>query len=294
MNNCVVNSLPHYNDSYIPNGTIVIQTLWTDESIVISVYSTRGKQGYSGTLLKSKLTATAEALETDASDFMVDIKLALCTPNGLPTFTYHLTSESFKFCKVTAAGLRLTYGEVDLVEQTDAVEQILLNSIKSNEEKQIQIDTLRLEIRQLNETYDCLKSALEKCVDEKVQMENVLMTKFAALLNAKKDKIVELEKTIRNRSTIAVDDDFESDGSDSDLDYSSQSHYREKSSIVASTSSNQSPDNVSVLAAIPKRRNQGTNETIKEASGPSGNVEEAKTQSMDIYERDTEVMLCDM
>lgn len=289
-----MNSLPHYNDSYIPNGTMVIQTLWTDELIEIRLYSTNGKLGYSGTLLKSKLIATADALETDAIEFIDDIKLALCTPNGLPSFTYHLSSESFKLCKLTEAGLRITYGIVDLAEQNDAIEKILMSSIKSNEEKQSQIVALRLEIGQLNETYNSMKLALERCVGEKVELENVLLTKFAALLNAKKNRIVQLEKAIKNRSPVTVDDDFESDGSDSDLDYSSQSHAREKGSVVASSSSNQTPNNESVVTVIPKRRNPASNETIKESSVVRGSVEETKTESMDIYERETEVMLCDM
>lgn len=289
----ITNLLPLHNDAYtlVPNTTMVIQTTWDDDSIAISLYITAERKGYMGTLLKSTLTRTANALELNVDDFITETKNALCTPHGLQDFTYHLNNCVFKLCKSTSEGFRIKYGELHLTECPDAIEKILINSIKSNESKEKQIQALHLEMQKMNEKFEEMKMTLDKVVEEKVHMENRLLTKFAALLNAKKQKIVELEKTIKNRSSIA-DDNFESDGSwDSDPDYSSQAYVREKS--PTSTISNQSAINNPFVAVVPKRHTIAiTNETIVE--GASGNVEEKKAESMDIYERDTEVLLDDM
>lgn len=302
MDNIVINSLPHHNDacSLVPNSKLIIQTIWNDESITVSM--SNDKIGYSGILLQSAIRTTANALELDVDEFMADVKNALCTPNGQPNFTYHLNRESktFKFCKATSRDVRITYGELQLAERPDAIDDILMNSIKSNEAKEHQIHTLRSEMQRMHATFNEMKIALEKCVEEKVQMENGLLTKFAALLNAKKGRIAELENSIKNRSFDVADDDFESDGSgDSDLDYSSQSCVRRKSPTIASPppASNQSVSNDSVVAMVPKRRNnkQVINETIVESNScDGGNDGPTKPESMDIYDRETEVLLDDM
>lgn len=137
MDNYTINSLPHHNNVHtlVPNSTIVIQTIWNDESIVFNLYASNEKKGYRGTLLKSTLTTTAIALELNVDEFMAESKKALCTQNGLPNFTYILDQSKFKFCKATDSGFRITFAEVPLDDRSDSVDDILMNSIRINQMK---------------------------------------------------------------------------------------------------------------------------------------------------------------
>lgn len=289
MDNCVIVTLPE---------DIIIQTIWSDECIRIGLV--KEKKGYSGTLSKSSLKTTANALELDFDDILAETKNALCTQNGFANFTYTFTndSNSFKFSKSTGA-FRITYGEVQLENKPDIITEILINSIKLNEKKERDINVMRSEMRRMDETFSEMKTALQRCVEEKTQIENTLLTKFAALLNAKKEKISELEAVIKNRSTVPVESDFESDGSgDSDVDYSSQTYVREK--VATPSTSKQSADD-SVIVVVPPKRSKGRqtlNEAIvDEVKNTSKDVTEAKItppNSMDIYEQETEVLFDDM
>lgn len=287
MNNCVINTLPHHDSS------IVIQTIWEEDSIKISLYLSYEKNGYRGTLLKSNITTAANVLELNVDEFMAETKKALCSPNGLPEFIYILDeSKTFKFCKSTEAGFRITYGKVQLEDCPDVVEEILMNSIRINQLKDQQIEQSHLFIRRTEDTFNEMKMALDKCVEEKNNLENELLTKFAALLNTKKEKIAELERAIKNGSEF-VDVDFESDGSgDSDPDYCSQIYARTREKSPAPTTSIQAANNDAVIV-IPKRskNKQIANETTV-------NVEDTRASntstSMDIYERETEMLLDDL
>lgn len=288
MDTCVINRIPHHNDAHslIANSSIVIQTVWSDQSVDITLYSTHNKRGFGGTLLKKSLESTANALELNVDNFLTESKEALCTPNGLADFTYILSNDGtkFKFCKLSE-GFRITYGEVNVNQRVDAVDEMLLNSIKLSETKDRNADALRADIRRMDESFNEMKLALAKCVEEKATMEMSLLTKFSALLNAKKDKIVELEAAIKCRpSTVA--DDFESDGSgDSDPDYCSQTFVREKGPEPSTSGLD--------ATIIPKRPKSKLNETTVQEpvveTKPTSNDE-----SMDVYDQETQLLLDDM
>lgn len=282
MENCVINTLPLHNNEHIriPDSAIIIQTIWRDD-VHINLFVRNERKGFGGTLRKSQSTSTAHQLEVNFEQFWEETKTALCTENGLPNFTYILerseASTTFKWVK--SAGFRVIYGEVDLDDRPDAVEKILLDSISVNAAKDLQITTMRADIQRMEEDFNAMKIALEKCVDEKNKLESELLRKFAALLNAKKQKIAELESAIKNRSTGAFDGCESGSGDDSDLDYCSQAYVREKS--PEPSTSIQVADTV----LVPKRSKikQTTNETIPDVVDPRNT-----TDSMDIYEQETQ------
>lgn len=305
MNNYAINSLPHHNNVHtlVPNSTIVIQTIWNDESIIISLYLANDKKGYRGVLLKSTLLTTANALELNVDEFMAESKKALCTQNGLPNFTYILDQSKFKFCKATDSGFRIAFAEVLLDDRSDSVEDMLMTSMRINQMKDEKIQQLNADIRRMDDTFVEMQMALEKCVEEKSSLESQLLTKFTALLNTKKEKIVELERAIKNRSIVV--DHFESDGSvDSDPDYCSQVYAREKSSVPST--SIQSTSNDAVVVPKRSKNNPTTSETIVNVERVEERVQlsdtatrpasEAKSKISEesIYDVETEMLLDDM
>lgn len=289
MNEYEINILPLH-----PNGTIIIQTVWTgDDFITMNLYSSEEKRGFRGTLSRSTLAATSNTLERNYEEFMEETRKALCTDSGLLNFTYIFNSDTktFKWCRSTVEGFRVSYGEVLLEERPESVEEILMDSIRLNQLKERKIETLNLDIKRSDDSFNEMKALFEKCVDEKLQLESNLLTKFAALLNTKKEKIRELERAIRNRSIVT--DDFETDesGDDSNVDYCSPTYALEKSP-VPSTSIQSASNNESVIVPKRVRNKQANNETIEEneETKPSSTAE-PQAELMDIYDRETEVLL---
>lgn len=304
----MINILPRHDNDHIlvPDSAIIIQTIWNDD-VVINLFVRNEKKGFAGTLRQSKSASTAKDLELNFDQFMAETRKALCTENGLSNFTYILDigSTSTKFKWVKSAGFRIIYGEVVLEDRPDVIENILMDSIAINAAKDQKIEAMHSNTRRMDEDFNAMKIALEKCVDEKNKLESEMLSKFAALLNTKKAKIAELEKALKNRPTGGFDD-CESDGSgdDSDLDYCSQSFVREKSPVPST--SNQSANNDSTVVVPKRSRNkQTTNETtanvaeatvatVEETIHNVGETHPSTTEPMDIYERETEVLLDDM
>lgn len=286
MNDCVINHLPLYNSVHnlIANNAIVIKTVWTETTVVFRLFLKNDQKGFGGTLLTSSLTSTANSLEINSDEFVAETKDALCSENGLPEFTYVIEATNiFRWSKSTQ-GFRIKYGEIVLEDRPEAVEEMLMDSIRINRSKDQQIQTLKSDVRRMDDRFNEMQLLLEKCVDEKNNIETELLAKFTALLNTKKKKITELEAIIKNRSIEA--NDFESDGNDgddSDLEYSSQVYARDISPVPST--SIQPGKNDAIV--VPKRlKNKPA------ASELIVNVEEA--QSMDIYDRETEVLIDDM
>lgn len=281
MDNYYINPLPLFNNQHDleANSVLIVQTIWDSESVQISLFPTKSKStGFTGTIKLSQLSNTADLLEINFVEFMEETRKPLTTENGLENFTYCLDDNvsSFKWCKNTG-GFNITYGSIAL-EARELQEELLLNALRLNKIKDEKIEQQKQKKELMVTDYNQMKMTLEKCIEEKNILENHLITKFAALLNSKKEKIAELERTIKRQPV----EDYESGGSgdDSDLDYFSQSY------VVPVPSTSRQDD----VVLVPKRVKPTNEKTTQELKTQRA----ASVDSLDVYDRETEMLIDEM
>lgn len=140
------------------------------------------------------------ALELDFIDFFNETKCAICTQNGQPNFRYSIENDEFIYRKTDEDDNKIKYGVVKLKSTSHLKDQLVCSSLDiiSQLRDAIELEaTLSTDIRQ---KHDLFVKQYEKVVNEKNVNETTLISKFLELLNAKKDKISELQSLLSSKN----------------------------------------------------------------------------------------------
>lgn len=174
----------------------ILHSIWDSDEIKINIFdlSRSDKNQWSGVILREEIEKAATELEIPFEIFYNECKLALCTNGGLADFNYNVIENSFKWEKV--GEFKEEYGSVKLIPAYNLETILLLSAINLVDKTKNQFDVLVLDHQKQNIEYKMLIESYEKCITHKNTVEKELLTKFAVLLNSKKEKIAELQELL--------------------------------------------------------------------------------------------------
>ncbi|GFS03124.1 DNA repair protein XRCC4-like [Elysia marginata] len=161
-----------------------------------------GSCAWEGQISEEALDRNCEALKMDFNTYVKETAAAL-TKSSVSDVSFECvfkplgaSSGRLTWKKVPAQSIKFNLGSVDLKKVTNTREtltSVLSQCISSTHALQTQIVSLQsLNERLTHERQNALKR-LDKCVTAKDELEKDLYSKFVAVLNSKKEKILELE-----------------------------------------------------------------------------------------------------
>ncbi|XP_055371797.1 DNA repair protein XRCC4 [Condylostylus longicornis] len=192
---CEINET-HISKLPANNNYIYVLSDWSGKNIGVKVLETQGLKKWFGTITEETMHASAKDLSMNLTDFKDECKLALTTNKGREGFNYILEDGKFKLQKCKR--FKTTYFEIEVLETFEEFKMMLLDySLDINEnliallsKKDETLNTFKTEMNNLIAKY-------QKCKAEKDDMEITLFSKFALLLNSKKNRIIKLENILK-------------------------------------------------------------------------------------------------
>ncbi|XP_052800293.1 DNA repair protein XRCC4-like isoform X2 [Mya arenaria] len=154
---------------------------------------------WSGTVSEDDLDSLSTKLKMDYKKYVKQTVEALTSVSDTDSFLYQLTSDKngVEFAwKKHVEDITFQLGSARLKSRPDSavlIKKIFIHCITGMEELKTRIQRLETDNERLSlERMNALKR-LEKCVVAKEELENDLYSKFALILNSKKEKIRQLK-----------------------------------------------------------------------------------------------------
>lgn len=205
---------------------------------------------------------TAEALEIDFDEFYNETKTAICTQNGLSNFRYSIEIDEFVVRKLDKYENKIKYCLIKLKPTSNLKDTILIQSLNLISELRDENEKKSKQSIYIKNQHDLIVEKCAKIVKENSEKEKILLSKFLELLNAKKDKITELQNLVSKHETnnkIITTSNFLSDSDDMSLNEISitepipSSHKRTPERSNCLSQSSQSEELVYTNSNVPKR-----------------------------------------
>lgn len=203
------------NNSVDSKNYIYLKIKWEDEQISVRILDMETGKFYQGTVTTTYMKEIASSLDMSYNDYYEEMRSALTTYLALPGFYYKLEPdmEELNVWKSQPETVPILFLDIKIKEVKsnyeilDSAIELLQQQDKSLNDKVVKAHKFDEHSRELLEEY-------RLCVEEKNEMESKLLKKVAVLLNAKKERIQELEERLRKYEEVEVgpdDDDGDSE-----------------------------------------------------------------------------------
>lgn len=151
-----------------------------------------------GRLNEELFERLAHELEVPGNDFLHETRELLERATNASTFVFELETDARRFLwrKNVDTGLKLIYGYVYLSPTKNLLCDLLLSSAESIRNLRLSNESLKSQLEVNSEQLGRMKSTLEKHVTSEEEKTTANLTKYLALLNEKKSRILELETLI--------------------------------------------------------------------------------------------------
>ncbi|XP_065362590.1 uncharacterized protein LOC135956043 [Calliphora vicina] len=191
---------------------LYLQLKWNDEQICVKLLDSESGKSYQGAVTTTAMKENATDLDISYNDYYEEIRSALSTYIALPGFYYKLEPEMkvLKVWKSQPESIPILYLDIDIKEVRssnellDSAIELLQQQDKSLEDRVQKAHKFDENSRELLEEY-------RLCVEEKNELERKLLKKVAVLLNAKKERIAQLEERLKKYEEIEDNQDNDSE-----------------------------------------------------------------------------------
>ncbi|KAF4527295.1 hypothetical protein B566_EDAN001069 [Ephemera danica] len=171
--------------------------------------------------------------ELSAEEYWKDVEKPLQQP--LDTYQYWIIGQEFSLKKMSQdVNVSLEFFRIPLsgISIDELQTRIISELLNTNSESQKKISTLNEETEKIRKERDAFKSELEKGLREKIEFEEMVFPKFVQILNAKKEKILELQNNQSKHKDASKHQKLsERDSSSSDDAYDRDTDVEEQSDI---------------------------------------------------------------
>lgn len=218
MSSVTINKLlkTSYNGNDSKNY-IYLQIKWIDDQFEIKMLDSESSKSYEGVVPVSSLKEIASNLDMPFNNYYEEMRSALSTYLTLPGFYYKLEPEMnvFNVWKSQPESIPILFLDIDIKEVKnkhellDSAVEILQQQNKSLTDKVHKAHKFDEHSRELLEDY-------RLCVEEKNVLERKLLKKVAAVLNAKKERIAQLEERLRKYEEVEGDNEENTDSEEND------------------------------------------------------------------------------
>ncbi|XP_055843481.1 uncharacterized protein LOC129910224 [Episyrphus balteatus] len=187
----------------IPDQHFILKTEWHTNNINLQILDTHRSKEWQGNVRFDDLKQSSEELEIPYEKFFDECKEALTTNGGAKHFEYVVENDKFNLIKKDQ--FQIQYLELDLTTNPELKSDFGLAAVDLIASLRAELSQCKESTKELNEKYQTMVSTVEKCLEEKNQLEKNLLNKFALLLNSKKDKIAELQDLLVEKNRLLED-----------------------------------------------------------------------------------------
>lgn len=184
------------------NHFAVVKAVWSQNAVAFDIVAFQlvdskadVQNEYSGSVTYESLQRMARELECSIEQLICNWKQSLSNTHD---FIYEIADDTFQWFKDN--GIRLNYGSVKLTTVYPKYKlcfDFLLASIDVNTRMKRKYDEKCHEIDKVKRNAAKMKKTYDTNVKEQKSAEQVQLTKFVVLLNEKKTKIQQLERTLK-------------------------------------------------------------------------------------------------
>lgn len=269
-------------------GQIILCSEWLEDHISLRLFTPQElTKSLEATVSFADLKQRANEFEIPEEEFLQETKLCLSTNNGLEGFKYSYDEDDQEFTwkKRTTGILTLVYGTAKLTpcrSSSDGLVDILTKLQTDKELLSQENSRLRKENEELQLSHQELSRAQK-------DTEAVLLSKCRLLINAKKEKIVELEEKLEKTKPQPTAIDSVNLKSDSEtplgMPFAAGRKRNVSNRIFSESSQPDSSDDSIPLAFLPKRKDMvvaGGSKNTKEVSTLKANRTRTENDSQDV------------
>ncbi|XP_067008216.2 DNA repair protein XRCC4 isoform X2 [Anabrus simplex] len=145
----------------------------------------------------SEVANFCKQVDLNVSDYIIETQKALASHNGADQFSYSMENSQFMWKKLVG-NIKVKFGCIHLkkISEVSSLNLFVGNILDEIHAVQNEVKSLKEEKERLIRDKNDLMKKLEQFATEKSHQEAVLYGKFLSILNAKKEKILELQTTI--------------------------------------------------------------------------------------------------
>lgn len=182
---------------------VILRAKWESEEFEIILFKENdlvisNVQQYIGKLDKVLLSEIANELEITENELLKETKSIFENPENTLKFTFELEldKETFIWRKNIDNDLKLMYGRLNLTSTSNLLIDFLVNSMENIKVLKEKNESLTLSEERCRKISNETRAIYDKYVSEQEKREVNNLTKYVALLNEKKNRILELEAMI--------------------------------------------------------------------------------------------------
>lgn len=181
----------------------ILKTEWHSDDFTIQILDSQMFKEWQGHISYDNLKQSAEELEIPYEKFFDECKKALTTNGGVEHFQYLIENDKFNLIKKDQ--FQIQYLELELVVNAELKSDFVLAAVDLIASLQNDLAKCKETSNELQEKYQTMVETMEKCWEQKNNLEKNLLSKFAVLLNSKKDKIAELQELLVEKNKMLED-----------------------------------------------------------------------------------------
>lgn len=181
----------------------ILKTEFPLDEIRLQVLNTQSLEQWEGSVSYDSLKQSAEELEIQYDKFFDECKQALTRNGGAEHFEYLL--EDSKFILLKKDQFQIRYVQINLTSNTEFKSEFALAAVDLIASLRTDLSQCQKSSKELEEKYQTMVTTVEKHLKEKNHLEKNLLSKFAVLLNSKKDKIAELKALLVEKDKLLED-----------------------------------------------------------------------------------------
>ncbi|XP_037811738.1 uncharacterized protein LOC119603688 [Lucilia sericata] len=189
---------------------IYLQIKWGDEENNFKIQDSESGKSYQGIVTVTAMKEIASNLDMSYNDYYDEMRSALTTYLALPGFYYKLEPEMqvLNIWKSQPESIPILFLDID-IKEIRASYEILDSAIELLQQQDKSLTDRVQKAHKFDEHSRELLEDYRLCVEEKNELERKLLKKVAVLLNAKKERIAQLEERLKKYEEVEDNDDSE-------------------------------------------------------------------------------------
>lgn len=183
---------------------IYLKIKWEDEQFSVKILDSENGKSYHGTVTATAMKEIASNLDISYNEYYEEMRSALTTYLALPGFYYKLEPEMevLNVWKSQPEAIPILFLDINIKEVRRSSYEILDSAIELLQQQDKSLNEKVEKAHKFDEHSRELLEDYRLCVEEKNELEKKLLKKVAVLLNAKKERIAELEERLRKYEEV--------------------------------------------------------------------------------------------
>lgn len=192
------------NNTVDSKNYIYLKIKWEDEQFSVKILDSENGKSYQGTVTATAMKEIASNLDISYNEYYEEMRSALTTYLALPGFYYKLEPdmEVLNVWKSQPEAIPILFLDINIKEVRRSSYEILDSAIELLQQQDKSLNEKVEKAHKFDEHSRELLEDYRLCVEEKNELEKKLLKKVAVLLNAKKERIAELEERLRKYEEV--------------------------------------------------------------------------------------------